>query len=294
MKTLLQNAQGSLDEWKDFTCDERADFMKKGKECGRNLHKQMVESTQWVETRKETTKFDKGGKLEDEDELEEKYKDKPDILDNIKANAASMIDPVRLVRMFYAPKYSVLISKENSLTEGSKRKLESETTVRKAVVPSKKPKTGKEPLAVRLFGDGEPLAEQEEAQTWGEMPQVDIPPGQILRITRSLPKLEEVQLNFSTTMVEAEAPEVSEFMAPKLLERARALRSVLDKTIVNYKSKRESKKAAKGEMKEHLILPGLPWRTSRTFFSTSAHAMDWSAVPPLQTHQPCGCPTAAD
>ena len=101
------------------------------------------------------------------------------------------------------------------------------------------------------IGDGEPLAEQEKTQTWGEMPQVDIPPGQILRITKSLPKLEEVQLNFSTTMVEAEAPEVSEFMAPKLLERARALRSVLDKTIVNYKSKRESKKAAKGEMKEH-------------------------------------------
>ena len=133
--------------------------MKKGKElCGRDLHKQMVESIQWVKTRKETTKFDEGGKFEDEDDLQEKYKDKPHILDNIKANAASMTDPVRLVKMFYVPKYSVLISKENSLTEGSKRKLESETTVRKAAVPSKKPKTGKDkPVEI---GDGEPLDEQ--------------------------------------------------------------------------------------------------------------------------------------
>ena len=115
MKTLLQNAQGSLDEWKDFTCDKRADFMKKGNGlCGRDLDKQMAESIQWVKTRKETTKFDEGGKFEDEDDLEEKYKDKPDILDNIKANAASMTDPVRLVKMFYVPKYSVLISRKKS------------------------------------------------------------------------------------------------------------------------------------------------------------------------------------
>ena len=88
--------------------------------------------------RRRTTKLDEGGKFEDEDDLEEKYKEKPHILDNIKANAASMTDPVRLVKMFYVPKYSVQLSKENSLTEGSKRKLESETTVRKAAVPSKK------------------------------------------------------------------------------------------------------------------------------------------------------------
>ena len=54
INTLVQKAQGSPDEWKDFTCDERADFVKKGEYlCGRDLHKQMVESIQWVKTRKD-------------------------------------------------------------------------------------------------------------------------------------------------------------------------------------------------------------------------------------------------
>ena len=81
------------------------------------------------------------------------------------------------------------------------------------------------------------------------MSQAAIPEGQLARITKSLHKLDELQSKFTTTMVEAESFGVAEFMTPKLVEKARALRAALDDLLVIYERKVTSKTAARGEMR---------------------------------------------
>ena len=245
VSTLIKTT-GGLDEYKEFNNDERVDFMNKARDlCGNQLHKQLVESIQWVKTQRNTVQFSEHGDFEDEDVLKDRYETQPAVFDNIKANARSMKDPIRGVTMYLVPKFTVNISSEDTILKESKRRLESESTAKRSVQPQKKIKTEK-PLEI---GDGAGPADQ--AKSWAQMPQAVLPEGQLARIAKSLPKLEELQLGFTTTMVEAESPEVEDFMAPKLLEKARELRTFLDDVIVIYQGKLTSKSAAKGEMKAH-------------------------------------------
>ena len=136
--------------------------------------------------------------------------------------------------MIWVPKLSLSINNEDTRIKESKRRLESETTVKK----SKKPKA-----EVKEEENKDP---NDESNTPAE---IDIPEAQFTRAESMLVKLEALLLTFTSTNVECQDAD-GEVMPKKFKEKLTLVLQTFEGDIKALKGKIESKKAVKGEMKQ--------------------------------------------
>jgi len=237
----MTNNTTQFDGLKEINPEERVDFMRQARDlCNENLAKQMMESIVWAKFRKETALFQQRGEFQDEADVLEQYKDRPEILANIKANAHTMVDPVRLVKMVWLPKFSLTLSTEEGESNEKKRKLESETAVKRKP-KAKKPKTPK-----AIEDDKEPAQEKEGFGKFDDLAKVKIPDAQKQRLQKSIPGLEDLELSFSTKITAATD---NAFVPAVMLEKAKSAATALENLVGRSKETFLGDKAAKGEMK---------------------------------------------
>jgi len=216
----------------DLDAESRVQFYKDAKDmCGPALAKQITETIQWAHVRRQSTLFSQEGEFQDEEDVKAEYQSRPDVLDNILANAKRMHCPVRCVDMLWVPKFLIKMSQEDVTTEQKKRQCESETTVR----PNKKPAIKKEKAVPALQApEGEPGP---------------IHKAQKLRLIKIIPTLEETQRSFSTLVAESKAEDVRQYFPPKLIEKAEVTLKGLEAKIEKCKEVLGTNDVAKGGMK---------------------------------------------
>ena len=136
--------------------------------------------------------------------------------------------------MIWVPKFSLSINTEDTRIKESKRRLESETTVKK----SKKPKA-----EVKEEENKDP---NDESNTLAE---IDIPEAQFKRAESMLVKLEALLLMFISTNVECQDAD-GEVMPKKFKEKPILVLQTFEGDIKALKGKIESEKAVKGGMRQ--------------------------------------------
>jgi hypothetical protein len=184
-------------------------------------------------------------------ELEEKYKDKPDILEHIKMNAPDMVNPVTQETLLYVPKFSMGRAGEEVVSETRKVEIESETKIRKAIASGKPPEKKR-----KTIEDGTQL-EEEEQEEEGKDPfenfekkaQLAIPVPQLARLLKSVEKMQILRLTLATLSNETRDAAVNANIPAKTLTKFTEAQTEIETGLTYADKKTESKQAAKGQMK---------------------------------------------
>jgi hypothetical protein len=102
------------------------------------LVKELTEAIEISQTTKSTIKFASAGRFMDEEDLKEKYKNKPDQLEQIFDNARTMTHPDRKVTMWEDRDFTLDLANEEERAEKKRRLLESEEKIKAPKVAAKK------------------------------------------------------------------------------------------------------------------------------------------------------------
>ena len=102
------------------------------------LVKELTEAIELSQTTKSTMKFASTGRFMDEEDLREKYKNKPDQLEQIFQNARSMKHPDRQVTLWEDRDFTLDLANEEERAEKKRRLLESEEKIKAPKVAAKK------------------------------------------------------------------------------------------------------------------------------------------------------------
>ena len=166
---------------KELTGEEIQAFRQKAKNlCGPDLVKEITETCIMASLRRSTFTMSKYGELEPKDVLEKKYKEKPQIWQNILDNAYSIPHPVTKEIYMWIPKLSISETETEENTETRTRRIESVTNAR----PKKAPKVNKRNQS----------ALTEEGETGDAAVTVDLTEGMVTKIQALVVKMQEVQL----------------------------------------------------------------------------------------------------
>ena len=213
--------------------------------CGEELSKLMMETIIWSSHYKQTSMFKKSGLYEDWEDVEEKYKAKPQILENIKKNGMFMTDPQRGVCMVWMPKFSLEITRSEEHSKTHKRELESTEKVKapKKIKTEIVDKENQENLSEPPNGQPEPgLSQGTVSKKIGN--------GQVSRLQKLVAKFEERSLTFNASMIEAEAEEMASEMPKKSIANAKDALKNLEDTLKLMNAMLVKLTASKAEMQE--------------------------------------------
>ena len=206
-------------EYREISSAERKDLYKKAQAlCGPDLQKEMTETITSTMVRRMTDTLTTEGGFEPIDEVTDKWKTKrPTMLENLLERAPRMTCTMTQAELIWVPTYSAKHTTETMHEETRKRKLESETKIRKMkAVKNEKPDS----VAVALQAPGDS----------GERLK-GLSPAQLKSIAKLIERVETKKMNLVQTMVQAEAPDMSGYVPTLILAQFRGEMEKLDKAI---------------------------------------------------------------
>ncbi len=181
MTRLLGHAGPFLvDGYKELKAEERAVFYKDAaKLAGPELKKNLTETITSSTKKKQTSNFINAGDFEDYDVVEERMRKKDPIAwENMKENAPQTTHPHTKKKMIWVMTMKLSNDHEESRSEGKKREIQSD----KGIGASKKVKTDKQKTP------------EVDAETEVVVRLVEVTEAQLKRLTRNVPKAEDVKL----------------------------------------------------------------------------------------------------
>lgn len=234
--------------WKKMSTEEKAQAMKdiRGLE-GDKLKMKFMQSVTNTSFKRHTWKFSAQGDFEDAKEVEEKLKaeGKEAEWQQIIANGRFMSDPESGKKLVWRPRYSFGFSNEHQDVETRKRQFDlAEDNCDKALLQQAK-KARKEAV------DPEAKAGKrkgKDKQNGEDLPQVALTPAHIKRLEGALPKLQDDQLKLATTIVQADAPDMKDFITQNTLKAAKTLNGSLSDAIGLIQKYLDAKSAPKGDL----------------------------------------------
>ena len=228
----------------DFSPTSRVKFMKESQSLfGPDLDKKVHETSINSRLRKQASVFAAEGDYVDidgEDGVKETMKNKPEDLKALLENSRTFFCPVFQKHKIWVPKYSMKLTDENVDTEERKRKIDAEFTIKKA----KKIKAPKAEPAIT--GDAENADNKVDD---AGPPMAPIAAGQVTRLQKSIPKLEDIQLNFVSVLGECSAPDNEGLVGQKAMQKAHDDLKALQGMIQQCKHLEQHQSSPKGAMK---------------------------------------------
>ena len=222
---------GDTDGWEGLAQEERTQFMARSHGLlGAELKKAMTESVQESRMTRTTTVFSQSGKfidIEGQEGAKEKYKDEPEKLAKLLANSKEITCPIFGSQKIWIPEYSASKTVEDREEEVRKRHASTEQVMR----PKKAPK--KRAIASGIQGasaSGEAANAAESGAKSADVPK-PIPQGQLKRLEKCIPALEDLRLRFSQKLSEVEAPDNEGVIGEKVVEKARGLETTLAQVL---------------------------------------------------------------
>ena len=199
------------------------------------LAKAMHTAIQSSSYKKQSTVFDEHGDFFDEEEVNEKFKDRPSQLASLLAKGRRMRCPVRGVELIWVPTYSLSIKKEHGDAEERKQVVQQDTTV-------KRKKIEKENAGTKGNRNTRPRVD-------GDNPPADVPLGnaQVQRLEKAIPLLEDARLRAVTACVNASAPEMQDYVPRRYLEKSKVASNKFEAYVAEANKLMADKKGAKGE-----------------------------------------------
>jgi len=172
----LVKAEGWGDDFKALSKENRVKFMLQAKTSfGCDLAKLVSLSMTQMHHDSRMKAFTKGGGYVDEEDLNEKYKNKPAQLAAIKANANAFDCPIRLTKLYQDPEYALKDEHREEAVQTLKRQADSKVTVKS----QKEAKTAKKPKAIET-----------------EVKAVVFTPSQTDKLKTALVKVDKAEENF--------------------------------------------------------------------------------------------------
>ena len=192
-----------VDDWDLVDAEKKkALFVRSQEEHGFDLAVEIKLLTNEARTERTQARFVASGALTDKEDLEEKYKKKPEQLANIFANAYNFMCPIRKCQLWADPAYVKTNAWESE--KETKRTMETESTrrLKKSKTTQKKPKVKKE------NGDDKDDAEDAEEQKEWELGEADC-----TTITAATNKLDPEMEAFQKAYAEVTVPVKKEISA---------------------------------------------------------------------------------
>jgi hypothetical protein len=222
---------------RELSPSSRGQMMKQTQSLfGADLDKKVFETTMQSRLRKQATVFAAQGDyhdIEGPDGVKETMKHKPGDLENLLKNGRRFVCPVFQKEQIWVPKYHMKMTDESVDTEERKRKVEAEFTVKKA-------KKEKIPRAIKQEAEGE---------TDGlPPPPAPLAEGQIKRLQKAIPKLEDLHLNFVTVLGTCTAPDNRGLVGDRAMEKAEKELKALQTFVQKCKTMEQEKVAPRGSM----------------------------------------------
>ena len=226
---------------KELTGEELQTFRQEAKTmCGPDLVKEITETCVMASLRRSTFTMSKYGDLEPKDDLMERYKEKPQIWQNILDNAYSVEHPVTKETWLWIPKLSISEIETEEHTENRKRSIESVTTAR----PKKAPKVNKR-------NQGEL---KEEGETAGaEAPTVvtiDLTEAMETKLQAQVIKMQEVQLTAEQDALTCVEEAACDYIPKNIKDLIGTQTTNIKELIAQVEKVLQAKKVAKGQTKD--------------------------------------------
>lgn len=238
---IMKSAGDELIGYHNFSQDERKEFYKKAQlMCGAHLQKLLTETVTTVNIRRMSDTLTTQGNFLPVDEVVTEWnKTKPIMLQNLLANAPRMTCSTTKAELIFVPTYTMKIEKVNIQEDTRKRKLESETRIQKVKAIKK------EPAADQM--DGPTVAPRDAPKTLSEQ--------QVKRLHVAIGKCETHKMTYAATMVEAQAPEMTEHVPPAVVTNFKNTLGLVDELIATATDMASTRKATSADFKR--IFPEL-------------------------------------
>ena len=228
---------GRLRQMKHLTPAERKEFMLKAQSlCGSDLTKVMTETIHWSSHTMDSVISKEHGDFQDWDVVEGQYrKSKPEVWQNIQANAQRKVDPVRGVTMLWIPKFTLEHTKTDEHSQTHSRKLESTDKIR----PPKKARISD--IAEQNVQQGVPVPPPPPAL-------VSVSKGQEARLVALKKKLDTSNNEFCAKYAEAEDDNMKDNMPKKTMGLASELKVKMSDALAWASDTLAKKTAPKGQV----------------------------------------------
>lgn len=123
IERLKKNNGNLVKDWSKVEGDRLTAFYQENAHLrGEDLRKKVEEVVQDWKVSVTRFEFSADGEFLDEHDLQEKYKNKPDVLENILKNARQYYCPIKRVQLYADPKYTSKVSDSMELGHSEKRK----------------------------------------------------------------------------------------------------------------------------------------------------------------------------
>ena len=212
--------------------DQRSTFYKENCDLvGPDLKKAMSECITTSTVKRQSLKFSAKGSMRPVEEVKEDMlkKGKKEEWDNLELNGNYMTCPITGARLIWEPTYSLEKTTEETETEEKKRKFEGTTNI-------KNPKAVKAPKL--------PAAPTDNA----ELPVVPLAPGQISRLEKLLPKIEELGHKLATNHLSCSDPKLKDYVTTSVMNKSADLIPQMTQLTESIKDLTLKKVARKGEI----------------------------------------------
>jgi hypothetical protein len=221
---------------KHLTPEDRTQWMKDNAQlCGADLQRVVYETVARTNVKRQTVDFTAHGEFVDYDVAETKYQSEPATWEAIQNNATRFTDPVRNKLMIWLPKFSLNMSQREEDEETHKRKVESQTKMK----AMKKAKVEKITNENKTPNDGEPATEEEVVTK-------PISVGHIQRLEKIIPKLEQLQFDFTTAFTSSQSPDMQECVPAKLIKKSTESNTAFTEALTLAREYYTTKAAPKG------------------------------------------------
>ena len=199
-------------DWRALPIEKSQELAKENHElCGRDLALMIHRSTEEIRKSRVVRKLCANGHLKDKVDLEDKYKNKPDQLENIFKNAYSILCPIRQVTLWADPEFSTHIELEESEEFATRLEYKNEEI-------RKRQKTG--PKAKAKAGATQENDGDVEEGNAGGAKMFDFDVGQTEKLTRSQEAIDELQ-NGTLQKMTDEVKELADYLPNLYVAMAR-------------------------------------------------------------------------
>ena len=211
------------DEIKDAFFNKASDLM------GQPLKKQLEQAITQSHVKTQSWKFKGHGNFHPKEYFEQKYKDKPEELANVFANARTMEHPDSKANLWEDREFSLLEERGEDRTEERQRQIRS--TEEKKI---KKPKAKGTPTKRKaLEGDSPELGPDGQVTEHLATPvKKPLPKAQAKKMAKLTDKGMEVIVELAGLLVEAKSKELSGYVAPLMLKGYEDQKGHLDETLL--------------------------------------------------------------
>ena len=215
-----------------FLCDS-ADLL--GADLKQCLEQCIVLSTRMTEK----VRFKGNGQFRDKEFLDEKYKDRPEELQNIYKNARSMEHPDRHVQLWEDREFCVEEEKGEERMDERKRLLSTEEHIKPKKKAAAKRLAGAVPsmLSAPLEGDGQSIEDKSKKKP--------LPKAMAKKLTKKVTEATQTYLELGAMLAEAKAAEFRDHVPKAQMEKFVNLEEKFGPKIENAKTYIEENKADK-------------------------------------------------